>query len=530
VYLPMSPSNLFASTSPRIAYLVERGILRARLPIVTGIDSSPPAHDDIEPYPYEDKSCSAVNRETRRRSLAAAGIAAAFLACGSSDSPDPAGNPTGLDGSAAESSTDRDAGIASEDSSATGDPEVLLPRTGITPDQMGVLVNDDDPLSMSVAAYYVTKRKIPAANVVHLHVGSPNADTISVDALAPLKAKVDAALGPAVQAMAITWTKPFGVDYMSITSAFSLGYIAMNGTTNPCNNTMPNCGPANPYATHPESTAPFTDHQFRPAMTIAATTQAEAEALIDRGVASDNTWPTGTAYLMSTSDSVRSARCVLEPMYGYINECQLFLNTWDPVASGVGASIVSADSVSNKTDVLFYVQGLASVPDLATNTYLPGAVADHLTSYGGTIPTSGQMSCFEFIKAGATGSYGTVVEPFAFQQKFPDPRVLIPRYFGGNTLIEAYWKSVAWPSQGIFIGEPLARPFGEGSRSHFANGTLTIETTTMIPGKTYLIEAADSATGTFTTVQPDLSVTKYKKVSFTVPNAMRKTYRFRQAP
>ena len=25
--------------------------------------------------------------------------------------------------------------------------------------------------------------------------------------------------------------------------------------------------------------------------------------------------------------------------------------------------------------------------------------------------------------------------------------------------IEAYWKSVAWPGQGVFIGEPLARPY-----------------------------------------------------------------------
>jgi xylose isomerase len=27
-------------------------------------------------------------------------------------------------------------------------------------------------------------------------------------------------------------------------------------------------------------------------------------------------------------------------------------------------------------------------------------------------------------------------------------------------LIEAYWKSVAWPGQGLFVGEPLARPWG----------------------------------------------------------------------
>jgi hypothetical protein len=33
-------------------------------------------------------------------------------------------------------------------------------------------------------------------------------------------------------------------------------------------------------------------------------------------------------------------------------------------------------------------------------------------------------------------------------------------YLRGQTLIEAYWRSVQQPGQGIFIGEPLARPFG----------------------------------------------------------------------
>ena len=408
-------------------------------------------------------------------------------------------------------------------------PHVLTPRTGITPAQLGVLVNDDDPLSMAITAYYVTARNIPAANVVHLHVGAGSPASISVATFTPLKAQVDAAFaGTDVQAMAITWTKPYAVDYMSITGAFALGYIPQDPSTNPCDNTHPVCGPPNPYTPKRGATSPFTELAFRPAMTIPATTIEGAKALIDRGVASDDTWPKGSAYLMSTSDGVRSARCVLNPTYGYINECQLFLNTWDTTASGIDASIVMADSVTGKTDVLFYVQGLASVPDLDKNTYLPGAVADHLTSYGGQIPTSGQMSCFEFIKAGATGSYGTVVEPFAFQQKFPDPRVLIPYYFGGNTLIEAYWKSVVSPGQGIFIGEPLARPFGSGFRTTFVGGTLTIETTTMIPGHMYTIEAADSDAGPFTPVQSNLSVSKYGKASFSVPNANRATYRFRE--
>ncbi|HEU4845882.1 MAG TPA: TIGR03790 family protein, partial [Burkholderiaceae bacterium] len=29
----------------------------------------------------------------------------------------------------------------------------------------------------------------------------------------------------------------------------------------------------------------------------------------------------------------------------------------------------------------------------------------------------------------------------------------------GATAIEAYWRSVAWPAQGLFIGEPLAAPY-----------------------------------------------------------------------
>ena len=32
-------------------------------------------------------------------------------------------------------------------------------------------------------------------------------------------------------------------------------------------------------------------------------------------------------------------------------------------------------------------------------------------------------------------------------------------YLNGETLIEAYWKSVKMPGQGLFVGEPLASPY-----------------------------------------------------------------------
>ena len=69
------------------------------------------------------------------------------------------------------------------------------------------------------------------------------------------------------------------------------------------------------------------------------------------------------------------------------------------------------------------------------------------------------LSALKWLEAGATGSYGAVVEPCNFPQKFPHPAVVIGRYIRGERLIEAYWKSVAWPGQGVFIGEPLAAPF-----------------------------------------------------------------------
>jgi len=55
--------------------------------------------------------------------------------------------------------------------------------------------------------------------------------------------------------------------------------------------------------------------------------------------------------------------------------------------------------------------------------------------------------------------YGSVSEPCNILGKFPDPAVLFNHYLNGDTLLEAYWKSVRMPGQGPFIGEPLARPF-----------------------------------------------------------------------
>ena len=134
--------------------------------------------------------------------------------------------------------------------------------------------------------------------------------------------------------------------------------------------------------------------------------------------------------------------------------------------------------------MLFYLTGLADVPQIATNTYLPGAIADHLTSYGGYIPQTmfGQMNIVRWLEAGATASYGTAFESCNYTNKFPNALTLLPHYFRGETVIEAYWKSVEWPGEGVFVGEPLARPWGDAIIT-WEPPTLTIETYQLVPGK-----------------------------------------------
>lgn len=306
-----------------------------------------------------------------------------------------------------------------------------------------MIVNHADPYSEEIGEYYARRRSIPRRNVVRitLPVGQ---DEIGRQDFEEAKRLVDARLPRGVQALALAWTTPFRVDCLSITSAFAFGFDPAF-CARPCLPTRPS-----PYFDSP-SPAPFRDLGLRPAMLLAGSSVEEAKAMIDRGVAADGTFPTGAAYLLSTSDRARNTRAA---RYG------LALAQDTPVR----VHRIEADELRDRTDVLFYFTGMAKVAGLETLRFLPGAIADHLTSAGGVLTGAGQMSILRWLEAGATGSYGAVAEPCNFPAKFPLPAVAIRRYAAGETLLEAYWKSAAWPGQGVFVGEPLAAPFRPRSR------------------------------------------------------------------
>jgi uncharacterized protein (TIGR03790 family) len=314
---------------------------------------------------------------------------------------------------------------------------------------LAVVINTAEPLSVEIGEYYVRQRHIPRRNVSRVAFDG-KAAVLSAAEFSRLKAAIDAQLPPDIRGYALTWVTPYRVECMSMTSAFALGFDPAYCAER-C--ALTRVSPYFDAATLTPVDPPSAPRPVRVAMAVAALSFAQAKLLIDRGVAADGTAPRGTAYLVTTGDAHRDVRAA-----GYAEAAAA-------VARRLRVQLLQADAVRDRPDVMFYFIGAAQVPALQSNRFLPGAVADHLTSGGGVLVGGDQMSSLRWLEAGATASYGAVVEPCNFTTKFPNPALLMTHYLAGETLIEAYWKSVAMPGQGLFIGEPLARPFGSRPRS-----------------------------------------------------------------
>ncbi len=130
------------------------------------------------------------------------------------------------------------------------------------------------------------------------------------------------------------------------------------------------------------------------------------------------------------------------------------------------------------------------------------------------------MSAVRWLEAGATGSFGTVVEPCNYQQKFPRVSVLLDHYYRGDTLVEAYWKSVEWPGEGVFIGEPLARPWGRAFLRRLGD-RIEIESTFWRPGQTYELLGSDRPDSGFMPTGETFMFTEYGQHKAPFPATQR---------
>ncbi len=309
---------------------------------------------------------------------------------------------------------------------------------------LGLVINTADPYSVQVGEHYIAARRLQAEQVLRLDL--PVKPALTRHEFEDLQHRIASHFGAATQALALAWTQPFAVECNAITGALALGFDA-----DLCRKS---CNPSRLSRYFNARTArPFADLGFRPSMLLAAGSVAQALALIDRGVASDHTLtlrarPPVLAMMLATGDGARRVRMALYPPPGLIR------------GAGVDVRHAPAADLNTTPRVLMAITGSVRLALEPAPDWVPGALADHLTSVGGRlVPDNGQSTVLEWIDSGATASHGAVSEPCNHLQKFPHPQVLLLHYLQGATALEAYWKSVAWPQQSLFVGEPLAAPF-----------------------------------------------------------------------
>ncbi|MBE2243723.1 MAG: TIGR03790 family protein [Burkholderiaceae bacterium] len=336
---------------------------------------------------------------------------------------------------------------ASPASAARAPAWIAVPRIAgrLTSKDLGLVINTADPYSVEVGEFYIRARKLAPEQVLRIEL--PVRARLTPDEFRAFDRKVSAYFGTDIQALALAWVKPFAVACNSITAALGLGF---DGEL--CERS---CEPPLRFSPYFNSATarPYTDLGLRLSMLLAADDVAGAKAMIERGVASDHTLglrgaPPVNAWFVITPDRARSSRAVFFPPPGRLDRL------------GIDVHVEKTTALEDVDRVVLYLTGLVRVAKLDTIGWAPGGVGDHLTSTGGILDGSGsQMSATAWIASGATASYGTVSEPCSHPQKFPFGQVLLLQYAQGASVIEAYWKSVAWPQQGVFIGEPLAAPF-----------------------------------------------------------------------
>ena len=318
-----------------------------------------------------------------------------------------------------------------------------------------VIVNQDSSNSCELGNYYCEQRQVPPQNVLYINWPGGNTQWTSNDfetnLVMPLTNMLAARqltnqIDYVVLSMDIPFQTSFGSTTNGTTSALFYGLRLGNPTDT-------NSYAASEAVFRQATPVGAPGYSFLTTM-ITAGSLTQAEQLVDQGVASDGTFPQQPVILEKTSDMLRNIRYLNMGLGTGFDNAIFNVNIL-----GVSSILrTNSDAVSWPGGCLGFETGLAqfSVPP---STFIPGAIADSLTSYGGIIfgPNS-QTNLLAFINAGAAGSYGTVVEPEDDTQKFPNPQ----DYFyqaRGFSLAESYYQSINAPYFGLMVAEPLAAPF-----------------------------------------------------------------------
>lgn len=358
------------------------------------------------------------------------------------------------------------------------------------PENVFVVVNPKSPESIAVANAFIALRNIPPLNVLMLPWAddreSTSIDRFRAEILLPILRTIESRrLAPQIDCIAYSSDFPWRIDFAAelppelrgqdkFPSGSLTGLTMLHGAVQSGGPAWLDAESNDYYRPLERDGTPTTTLGFRSwygwgpqgqllemggnrymlAVMLGVTsgrgnTVREVINSLRSAAASDGTRPRGTIYYVTNSDVRTRARSPAFPAA---------VRTLEQL--GVKAQIVEGTLPKGRDDVAGLMTGAADFNWPGSGSRIvPGAICENLTSYGAIFTKSAEQTPIsEFIRAGAAGSSGTVIEPYSIPAKFPHAAIQV-HYARGASLAEAFYQSVHAPYQLLVIGDPLCQPW-----------------------------------------------------------------------
>ncbi len=350
-------------------------------------------------------------------------------------------------------------------------PFFSLPAArALGPHEVALLVNSRSERSLEIANHYARLRNIPALNILDVElpdtvlepgaaltpeefnrlIAEPVALEITRRGIAdhiqawvysadfPLRITND----PPVSLTGITFVRG-RLPESELIRKGAWGSLVFRGPDQPG-------GSALPPATIEQFAARAGENMPRPAMVLThmgarGLTLEQSLRLLTRSAGADGARPAGAFYYLVNTDIRSTCR-----------DWQ-FAGARDELGK-MGFKATVGESVPAGAAVVGLLMGSPYINPADYGTLAPGAVAGHLTSWGGIFESPYHTKLTAWLLAGAAGSDGTVTEPYAIWTKFPNGRLFV-HYAAGCTLLESYYQAIRCPLQTVLVGDPLTAPW-----------------------------------------------------------------------
>ncbi len=347
-----------------------------------------------------------------------------------------------------------------------------LRLTAQLPSESLLIVNGSSADALKVANHFIALRHIPDDRVLVLtppewffrenQTTRWRVNRVAVDEqlLQPVLAKLNTLDDPTPTALIFSPDWPIHTRHEDGTPVSVTAYIASRGELPPGEH-IQNGQARSPWFVTPEERAqgrllprypaPALRGAIHPAIMLGVFYEPlDPDSIITaltRSAGADFTSPAGSVALITNTDVRTRARIhQFEPAKERLEARDIPVHLADRTAPLPG-QIIGA------------LEGAASVPvSRYRGRLVPGAFAEHLTSFAGALHNRQQTKMTEWIAAGAAGTVGTVDEPLSIWTKFPIAEIF-ERYALGNTLLEALMQSHGHPWQSLAIGDPFCRPW-----------------------------------------------------------------------